>query len=142
MEVVIRSAILEDSNELLQLSNKLIHLSDWSNREVMLEQSLQDPNSKIYVSEVENKIVGFIEERFFPDFVEASTLGLIQSLIVDETYRKLGVGAKLLRKAIEEAERRNAMEIHVWMEFDNEQARNFYVKQEFNKRALLLERTD
>ena len=142
MEVVIRRAILEDSSELLRLSNKLIHLADWSNRGVMLEQSFQDPNSKIYVSEVENKIVGFIEERFFPDFVEASTLGLIQSLMVDETYRKHGIGAKLLRKAIEETERRNVLEVHVWTEFDNEQARNFYVKHGFNKRALLLERTN
>ena len=140
MEVVIRDATVEDSSELLQLSNKLINLADWSNRMVMLEQSLQDPNSTIYVAEVENKIVGFIEERFFPDFVEGSTLSIIQSLMVDPKYRKQGIGTKLLQKAIEESERRAVLEVHVWTEFDNEDARDFYLKHGFSKRALLLEK--
>ena len=140
MDVVIRDATMEDSSELLQLSNKLIPLADWSSRRVMLEQSLQDPNSTIYVSEVENKIVGFIEERFFPDFVEGSTLSIIQSLMVDAKYRKQGIGTKLLQKAIEESERKAVLEVHVWTEFSNEQARNFYVKHGFSKSALLLEK--
>jgi ribosomal protein S18 acetylase RimI-like enzyme len=140
LNVEVRTAAPQDSEELVNLADKLVHLDDWSKREAMLKKSLEEPNCEIFVAEVEKKIVGFIELRVFPDFVEGAPIGIIQNIIVDENYRKLGIGSKLLQRAIEEAENLNAVEIHVWTEFDNQPAINFYTKHGFKKRAILLEK--
>jgi len=136
----IRTATTKDSAELIRLADELIHLDDRSNRELMLNNSIQDPNCKIFVAEADQKIVGFIEMRIFTDFVEGSPIAIITNLIVEKNYRKLGIGSKLIERTIEDAEKQNAIEIHVWTEFDNQQAINFYTKHGFKKRALLLEK--
>ena len=106
----------------------------------MLKKSLEDPSCQIYVAEVDEKPAGFIELRVFPDFVEGQPIAIIQNMIVDEDYRKIGIGSGLVRRAIEEAEGRNTIEIHVWTEFDNHHAINFYTGHGFEKSSLLLER--
>ena len=106
----------------------------------MLKKSLQDHSCTVYVAEVAEKIVGFIEMRVFPDFAEGMPIAIIQNLIVKEDYRKLGIGSKLIQKANETAEKQNVAEIHVWTEFNNQQAIDFYTKHGFKKKALLLEK--
>lgn len=140
MNASIRDALLDDSEKLIRLADELIPLDDWSGRELMLKQSLKDPNCKIHVAEIDDEIVGFIEFRVFPDFVEGTLTAIIQNLIVEKEYRTLGIGSELIEKAIKDTARQNALEIHVWTEFDNRQAINFYIKHGFKKRALLLEK--
>jgi len=136
----VRKALPQDSGRIIKVADELIHLSDWSGRVTMLRKSLQDPNCEIFVAEVGDQVVGFIEVRVFPDFVEGSIIAIIQNLIVEKDYRKLGIGSKLLERAIDKAEKQNAIEIHVWTDFDNQQAINFYTEHGFKKRALLLEK--
>lgn len=51
-----------------------------------------------------------------------------------------GVGSGLIQRAIEDAEERNTAELHVWAEFDNRKAIEFYTKHGFRKRSYLFER--
>ena len=106
----------------------------------MLKESLDDPGCHIYVTEIDGRLAGFIELRVFPDFVEGQPIAIIQNLIVAEAYRRLGVGSRLMQRAIEEAERLKTIEVHVWTEFDNQGAIDFYTKHGFGNRHLLLER--
>jgi ribosomal protein S18 acetylase RimI-like enzyme len=138
--VRIREAVQRDSEQLVKLSDELIHLEDWSTREVMFTESLNDPASTIFVAEAEETIVGFIELRVFPDFVEGSPIALIQNLVVAKDHRKQGVGSQLLQRAGEEAATRNVTETHVWTEFTNQQAIHLYTAHGFTNRHLLLER--
>jgi len=138
--VKIRVAMAQDSQALVKLADELIHLGDWSGREAMLKKSLQDPNCKVMIAEADEKIVGFIEIRIFPDFVEGAPIAVVQSFIVDKDYRKRGIGSRLLQKACEEAVKQKAKEIHVWTEFENQPAINLYAQHGFKKRALLLEK--
>ena len=101
---------------------------------------LQDPNYTIYVADVNTRIVGFIDLRLFPDFVEGILLALIQTLVVQKPFRRQGIGSKLLRHVIADAVQRNVGEIHVWTEFENQQAITFYVQHGFQKRGLVLEK--
>jgi len=140
LDVKIRVAVAQDSEALVKLADELIPLGDWSSREAMLKKSLQDPDCKVIVAETDEKIVGFIESRVFPDFVEGAPITVIQSFIVDKNYRKRGIGSQLLQKACEEAVKQKAKEIHVWTEFENQQPINLYAKHGFKKRALLLEK--
>jgi len=140
LDVRIRIGVSKDSEELLKLADELIHLDNWSGREVMLEKSLRDPEYKIYVAEVDGSIVGFIELRVFSDFVEGAPLAIVQNLLVDKNHRNLGIGGRLLLMAIEEAKKRDVLELHVWTESRNSQAIDFYTKHGFKERALLLEK--
>ena len=140
LKVKVRTATPQDSKELVNLADELIRLNDWTGRELMLQETFQDSNCKVYVAEVDEKIVGFIELRVFSDFVEGTLIAFIQNLVVKKGFRNLGVGSNLVEQVIEEAEKRSVNEIHVWTEFDNQQAINFYTGQGFKKRAVLLEK--
>lgn len=140
MSLRIREAVQRDSEQLVKLSDELIHLKDWSTREVMLTGSLNDPSSTIFVAEADETIVGFIELRVFPDFVEGSPIAIILNLVVAKDCRMQSIGNQLIQRAGEEADKRNATETHVWTESDNQQAIHFYTKHGFTNRHLLLER--
>ena len=140
MSLRIREAVQRDSEQLVKLSDELIHLKDWSTREVMLTGSLNDPASTIFVAEADETIVGFIELRVFPDFVEGSPIAIILNLVVAKDCRMQGIGSQLIQRAGEEADKRNATETHVWTESDNQQAIHLYTKHGFTNRHLLLER--
>jgi len=138
--MMVRKASREDSGSLVELADELVRLDDWSGREAMLEESLDDPGCQIYVAEADGKLAGFIELRVFPDFVEGQPIAIILNLIVAEAHRRLGVGSELMQRAIEDAERRNTVETHVWTDLDNQRAIDFYAKHGFGNRQLLLER--
>jgi ribosomal protein S18 acetylase RimI-like enzyme len=138
--VRIREAVQRDSEQLGKLSDELIHLEDWSTREVMLTESLNDPGSTIFVAEADETIVGFIELRVFPDFVEGSPIAIILNCVVATDSRRQGIGSQLIQRAGEEADKRHATETHVWTAFDNQQAIHFYTTHGFTDRHLLLEK--
>lgn len=93
MGVRIREAVQRDSEQLGKLSDELIHLEDWSTREVMLTESLNDPGSTIFVAEADETVIGFIELRVFPDFVEGSPIAIILNLVVATDARRQGIGS-------------------------------------------------
>jgi ribosomal protein S18 acetylase RimI-like enzyme len=136
----IRKAGRQDFEALAELANQLILVQDQFERKAILAKILQDPNCGIYVAEVKSTVVGFIEVRVFLDFVEGASLAVIMSFVVDEGHRGLGIGSRLMERAVKEAEKEKAKEIHVWTEFENERALSFYAKHGFMKRAVLLER--
>jgi len=138
--VLIRRFDSQDTPAVLQLANDLIPKSEGPQRATMLQNVLQDPNYTIYVADVDECIVGFIDLRLFPDFVEGILLALIQNLVVQKPFRRQGIGSKLLRHVIADAVQRNVGEIHVWTEFENQQAITFYVQHGFQKRGLVLEK--
>lgn len=139
LEITVRSATLQDFNELDKLANELLSL-DVSPRESIFKKSLEDTSSMFFVAEIDQKIVGFIESRIFPDFVEGASIAIIQSLIVDSNYRRRDIGSKLIQKVIEEVKEHYVVELHVWVNFDNQLAEQFYKKHGFKKRSLLLEK--
>ncbi len=136
----VRRAVPRDSEQLCQLADELILLPIGSDRETMLKALLQDHDRVVYVADANGLLVGFIELRIFPDFVEGAPIAVIQNLIVREAYRRLGIGTGLMEKASEEAKKRSAKEIHVWTESSNEKAIHFYTKHGFERKALLFEK--
>jgi len=106
----------------------------------MLRESLIDPRHGLFVAEIGEKIVGFVETLVFPDFVEGFLVAIVQNLVVDEENRRKSVGSKLLAYAIEELKESGVKELHVWTEFENKRAVELYLKHGFVRRALLLEK--
>ena len=85
-------------------------------------------------------LASFIDLRIFPDFVEGIPLALIQNVVVQRPFRRQGIGSKLLQRVIADALHRKVGEIHVWTEFENQQAITFYIQHGFQKRGFVLEK--
>jgi ribosomal protein S18 acetylase RimI-like enzyme len=66
-------------------------------------------------------------------------IAIINNLIVGEPFRRRGLGKRLLHAAVDQSSREQAIEVHVWTDFDNARAIQLYKSIGFAERALLLE---
>ena len=94
---------------------------------------VKDEDSIIFVAVVEDEIVGYIYGYVQNDNkIKIELEAYIDSLFVDEEYRKQGIGNNLINKFIEEAKYRGVKYIYVENKVDNEIARFLYEKLDFN----------
>jgi len=105
-----------------------------------LLSSIKDKKRDTHVAKVNGRLIGFLDLCFIPDFVHGGKIALIQNLVVAEEYRGLGIGDKLVGRAVKRAEERKALELHAWTEFENKPAIGLYKKHGLTKEHLLLER--
>ncbi len=108
-------------------------------RGLSIQKAICDPNAEILVAEVEGEIVAFLHQVFFEDPLHAGVNSLITSLFVGRAYRKRGIAASLIAKAIENAKARKVQEVHVTTRVNNTQAIRLYEKLGFHKEGVLLE---
>ncbi|WP_088226171.1 GNAT family N-acetyltransferase [Desulfosporosinus sp. FKB] len=66
-------------------------------------------------------------------------IGEIESLFVDEAYRKMGLGTVLLERALNWLEQNSIPKKRLNVAVGNEQVLNFYRRFEFHPRAIILE---
>jgi len=133
----VRLAGKDDADILEKLFNEF---SDWQiKRFLSIQKAICDPNAELLVAEVDGEIVAFVHQVFFEDPLHAGVNSLITNLFVSKTYRKQGIAASLIMKAIESAKARRAQEVHVTTRMDNTQAIRLYEKLGFRKEGLLLE---
>ncbi len=140
MKCTIRQAEARDTEQLVALAKQLIPRKEGAARDALLRAALHDPACTIFVAEADAHLVGFIEVRVVPDFVEGAPIALIHNFVVDTDYRRQGVGSQLIQRVWDEVEQRNVTETHVWTEFNNHPALLFYTRHGFRLRGLLLER--
>ena len=75
-------------------------------------ENLKKLNNFIYVYELDNKIIGSIKLIIETKFIfNISNVAHIEDLIVDEKYRNLGIGKKLINKCIEKSKEYNCYKI-------------------------------
>ncbi len=110
----IRPYLSQDKESIIKLGNTLHADYFLDNTEL--------PN-QILVALKENKIVGFIHFLVFEDYID------IVDIVVDDEYRKQGIGTNLLKSL----ENYHKTEILLEVSQNNEVAINFYLKNGFNK---------
>jgi len=112
MELLIRTAEMEDAETIAELSNKLGYgakIKDIKNR---LFKILQNQENCVYVATEREKIVGWIH-GFVSQRIESDFFIEIGGLVVDEKKRKMGIGEKLVSEVIKWAELKNYQKIRV-----------------------------
>jgi N-acetylglutamate synthase-like GNAT family acetyltransferase len=134
--LIIRPAKGEDAKAIEDMIYRWMH---WQlDRVETIRRAIKDENHDIIVAEMDGKIVGVLHQIFHLDILHAGLNSHIILLLVDEEYRGRGVGAKLLKTAIEKAKEKGALEAHVdtilYME-----AADFYRKQGFKDDGVYLE---
>ena len=138
MKVIIRKARIEDVQVLEEL---FLEFSNWNiDRKKSLHKVIDDPNGILLVAEYNNQVVGFIHQVFFMDPLHAGHNSDITNLFVKEKFRRKGIASSLVQKAIEDAKRREVVEIHVTTRESNQKAINFYQELGFKMEGLLFEK--
>jgi len=139
LSLVIRRAKLKDvgvlENLFLQASNSPLECSE------ILRKILEDANSELIVSEFNGEVVGFIHQVFVLDPFHGGVNSYIVNLFVKESCRNMGFGSQLVRKTLDDAEKRGIIEVHVDTEEDNVNAIRFYEKHGFKKVGIMLEKS-
>jgi GNAT superfamily N-acetyltransferase len=97
------------------------------------------PGSGAWVAAIDDALAGFLDLFLFPDVAHGARIAIINNLIVGEPFRRRGLGTRLLHAAVDHSSREQAIEVHVWTDFDNAPAIQLYKSVGFAERALLLE---
>jgi ribosomal protein S18 acetylase RimI-like enzyme len=94
---------------------------DWTRLRQALDQIFQDENAAIFVAEASGEVVGLVEVYLRQDdetnpLIHAYRYGHVQSLVVQEAYRRSGIGKQLLEGAQHWASGKGATEVRleVW----------------------------
>lgn len=139
--IKVRSANEKDLQSLVILAEEFIPgEADNRKRIAVLKQALRNPNYELLVAELEEEIVGFIDQWIIHDFTHGAKLSHIHSLYVSSEHRRKGVASSLLQEAMKNARNMEVSEIHITTRFDNKPAINLYRKHGLVKEHLQLEK--
>jgi GNAT superfamily N-acetyltransferase len=97
MEIVIREAVIADADALARLSNQLGYAITIAGTFQNLESILPDQNQTVLVAFHDGKVVGWIHV-FLATRVESTPFCEIGGLVVDDQYRRMGIGKLLIER--------------------------------------------
>lgn len=144
-DIIIREAKESDLITIRELTLELIEtMGDTEGIDIKLiaencQNLLSEANSHILVAEIEGIIVGFINFTTRKTILHRGLSGLIDELIVAESYHGKGIGRQLLSIAIEKGRKLGCCEVEVSTEKTNIKAREFYIQCGFTERGELFE---
>ena len=129
MKVNIRSAKLEDNQEICDLHKQMVYPQPLTLIEEKFEILNNDSNSQILVAEERGRICGFLSLYFIPQIALQGDFAKVCYLCVDENMRSKGVGHLLVQEAEQLARRRGCdrMELHSGMQ--RPLAHQFYLRE-------------
>jgi GNAT superfamily N-acetyltransferase len=134
-KLIIRSA---KQNEISQIAEMIYQWSNWQRERIdSIKAAINDENQEILVAEMKEKIVGVLQQLFFQDILLGGYNCHVLFLLVDEKHRGKAIGSQLLNKAIENAKKRGALEMHVDTIY--KEAVEFYRKRGFKDDGVMLE---
>jgi len=134
----VRRAVKSDLEAMHPLLEQLMH-GEFTGRQTMWGETFEHAGYAAWVAEVNGELGGFIDLFVFPDVAHGGKVGLINTLVVDERFRRRGLGEGLLREAIHHSGQQGAIELHVWTDASNQPAIGLYRRLGFVDRAMLLE---
>lgn len=135
----IRDCKIEDFDAILNLLHqlwpqKILHAE--SLRKVYQRGTYSEHHRYICAIK-DSKIVGFASLTVKGSLWQEGYLGHIDELVVDEPYRRQGIGARLLEHMIDLAKRMDCSRIEIDSAFPRTDAHKFYERRGFEKRAYL-----
>ena len=109
------------------------------NLKMLFEEMEKEPQIySNFVAEFEGIIAGFISVIFYKTLFHNGGTALINELIINSNFRRLGIGSLLVKRVKEEAIKRGMDELEVGTEITNGAAQQFYKKCGFNDEYVLL----
>ncbi len=124
---------LSDINELLpQLHSSTANGTDPLGTQADLDTIASDKNVIFVVAKDGSKVIGMATVYLVAKF--GKTIGYIEDVVVNETYRGKGVGTKLMERSISEAKNAQAFSLYLTSRDGRTVANALYKKLGFEKR--------
>jgi N-acetylglutamate synthase-like GNAT family acetyltransferase len=132
--VSIRPAVESDEASVYELVTALMAVSlDRKSFHDVFVQNLRDDNVLYCVAERAGCVIGFASLHIEPQLHHAGLVGEIQELIVHETVRDKGIGAQLVSRLEQEAQKRGCVSIEVTTKNFRAEAQRFYEHMGFKR---------
>jgi ribosomal protein S18 acetylase RimI-like enzyme len=96
----------------------------------------KDDRSDLLVAKDGDKVVGMITMQRLISSAEGSFVGQIEDLVVDDAYRKMGIGSRLINKMRSLATQYGYKRIQLAADIENKNALAFYNRRGFKKTHL------
>ena len=126
--MLIRPAKINDSIAIQSLLGQLGY-PIFDEQEVVEKIKLhQQPGYCILVSEIENKVVGYISMHWFELMHWKGSIGRFSSFCIDETFRSKGVGQALLKEAEAFLIKQECIKLEVTSNLRRARTHEFYLK--------------
>ena len=124
--IKIREAKACDYNACLYLLTSLYHGDIGADFQCIFESFVKSEDSVVLLAEDSRKAVGVLIGSYNFDIDWEGKVGRIQALIVDEAFRRTGVGRKLLERFTAEAKKHHCSAIRSRVNIENRAARSFH----------------
>ncbi|TPN86321.1 GNAT family N-acetyltransferase [Aquimarina algicola] len=141
MEIIIREAEIGDSKSITELSNQLGYNTIHTETQNRLKKIIERTDNRVYVATVSQKIVGWIH-GFYAMRVESEFFVEIGGLVVNENFRKNGIGKKLVDKMMEWTQLQNCRKVRVRCNVIRKDSHKFYenIGFEMNKEQKIFDK--
>jgi GNAT superfamily N-acetyltransferase len=143
MQKDVSLANLHDIPELIRLLTILFSqdIEFEPNREKQYEGLFQIINhpaiGEILVLKGDGKIIGMVSLLYSISTALGGKVAILEDMVIEPSFRNLGLGSELLKTAIEFAEERKCLRITLLTDFDNETAIHFYENFNFSKSSMI-----
>lgn len=145
----IRNAQLSDIPILIELLRVLFSIEedfvfDEEKQRQGLEMMLQDQENRcIFIAEFEQRVVGMISGQTLISTAEGSISVLVEDVIIDQDYRRQGIGRELLNVMESWAFQKGARRLQLLADINNSSALSFYKQLNWsNTRLMCLQKKD
>lgn len=140
-ELIIRKAELRDLAHILRLLYELGRPRPKSDKEAdvfdkLIIQYITDFGKEIFVADVDSKVIGVVILNLLNRVNRISPELYIPELVVQENYRNVGIGRKLVMKCLEYAKKNNCYRIRLESGKERKDSHKFYKKFGFKQSAL------
>lgn len=125
MQILIRIAEINDFKPITELSNQLGYKTQNADIKKRLKKVLENTDNCVYVATENEKIVGWIH-GFYSLRIESDFFVEIGGLVVDENFRKNGIGKKLVDKVMEWSKLKNCEKVRVRCNVIRKESHKFY----------------
>lgn len=125
MEIIIREAQLIDSESITTLSHQLGYETLEIDTRTRLNVILKSGDHCVFVAQKNDEIVGWIH-GFYTLRIESDFFVEIGGLVVNENFRKIGVGKLLVEKVTEWSKLKNCNKITVRCNVIRKESHQFY----------------
>jgi GNAT superfamily N-acetyltransferase len=138
--ILVRLATREDADDLARL-NSIFNEANISAAEIATQLSRCADVETAYLAEVDGRAVGFACLRLIPQFFAAEPYGELTELFVEESFRRQGVGAALIRHVEQVAREAGVREFFLMTGFKNTSAHHFYHAIGYSLRCFVMFKT-
>ena len=131
MDFHLRKATMRDAEAICRLSGELGYKTTIENTKIRLEEVSRNDDHFVVVVYDHQKVVGWIH-AFYSISIESDSFIEIGGLVIDNTYRRTGLGKMLVEKIIEWSQLKKTNKLRVRSNVIRKETHQFYESMGFS----------